>query len=222
MRHVRLMMITVYAVLCSVQGTMVAQQVMNVQGNPIPGVAGYGVELGLDVSGNVAALLVYKGTKLAQELVVCTPQPVPRNGDTGTIATTDLNFDGYGDLLLQVSSKDNNATFCVWLFDPKTQQYIASPALSQLVNPRADPATKEVTAYKNMGCRGSCYEKQTYTWIKGQLTMTRDETVTRNIEAPTGDAGGCGFVRSVKELRKGQLTEINRDVVNDVGAVCYP
>ena len=216
----RRLTISAFLALCFVQGSMVAQQIVNVQGTPIPGVAGYGVELGLDSSGNVAALLVYKGTAVAQELVVCTPQPIPRDGDIGTIATTDLNFDGYGDLLLQVSSKDKNAIFCVWLFDPKTKKYVASPALSELVNPRADPTTKEVTAYKNMGCGGSCYEKQNYKWSEGQLTMNRDETVTRNIEAPTGDAGGCSFIRSVKELRKGRLAEISRDRVNDVGAVC--
>jgi len=220
MRRRKLTMIIVFAVLCLAPGSMVAQQVMNVQGNPIPGLAGYGVELGLDGSGNVAALLVYKGTNLAQELVVCTPQPVSRNGDIGTIATTDFNFDGYGDLLLQVSSEGNNATFCVWLFDPKTKRYVASPALSQLVNPRADLTKKEVTAYKNLGCGGSCYDKQSYTWSKGQLTMVRDESVIRNINAPTGDAGGCSFIRSLKELRKGQLTEISRDMVNDVGALC--
>ena len=168
----------------------------------------------------MSALLVYKGTTVAQELVTCTPQPVPRDGDIGTIATTDFNFDGYGDLLLQISSKDNNARFCVWLFDPKTKQYVASPALSQLVNPRADPTTKEVTTYENMGCGRSCYEKQSYTWSKGQLMMTRDETVTRDVNAPTGDAGGCSFIRSIKELRKGRLTEISREMVNDVGAVC--
>ena len=119
-------MIIVLAVLCLMQGSVVAPQIMNVQGTPIPGVVGYGVELGLDVSGNVAALLVYQGTTVAQELVACTPQPVPRDGDVGTIATTDFNFDGYGDLLLQVSSQDKNAMFCVWLFDPKTKQYVAS------------------------------------------------------------------------------------------------
>jgi len=219
MRRERLT-IFVLLVLCLVQGSMFAQQITNVQGTPMPGVVGYGVELGLDGSGNVAALLVYKGTAVAQELVVCTPQPIPRDGDIGTIATTDLNFDGYGDLLLQVSSKDKNAIFCVWLFVPKTKKYVASPALSQLVNPRADPKTKEVTAYENMGCGGSCYDKQNYRWSEGQLTMTRDESVTRNIEAPTGDAGGCSFIRSIKELRKGRLTEISRNMVNDVGAVC--
>lgn len=220
MRSTTVMMITALAVLWLLNGGSRAQQIKNVRGDPIPGVAGYGVDLGLDGSGNVAGLIIYQGMKVAQEVQICTSQPVSRNGDVGTIATTDFNFDGYGDLALQVSSKDNNATFCVWLFDPKTKQYVASPELSQLVNPRADPKTKTVTAYKKTGCRGSCYDKQTYSWDAGQLTMTRDETVTRNIDAPTGDAGGCSFLRSVKELQDGRLKEVGRDMVNDVGALC--
>lgn len=50
--------------------------------------------------------------------------------------------------------------------------------------------------------------------------MTRGETAARNIEAPTGDAGGCSFIRSVKELRRGQLAEISRGRLNDLGALC--
>ncbi len=218
MRHRSLTMFL--AVFCLVQGTAVAQKISNVEGNPIPGVPGYGVTLGLNGPGDVAALLVYHGTDIAQELVTCTPQPVPRSGNIGTIATTDFNFDGYGDLLLQVSSKNDNAMFCIWLFDPKTKQYVASPALSQLVNPTVDPKTKTVIAHKNLDC-GSCYDQQSYTWNDGQLTMIRQETLTENIYAPTaGYTGGCSFVRSIKELRNGQLIETSRDRVNAVGTRC--
>jgi hypothetical protein len=220
MRRARLIIIVSLAAFCLLEQRTGAQQIENVRGSPIPGVAGYGVDLGLNGSGDVAGLIIYKGTAVAQELPACTPQPVPRSGDVGTIATTDFNFDRYGDLALQVSSKDGNATFCVWLFDSTTKQYVASPALSQLTNPRADPKTKTVVANKNMGCNGSCYDKQAYQWSNGQLTMIRDESVTRNIEAQTGYTGGCSFVKSIKEVRNGKLTETSRNTVNDVGALC--
>ncbi len=193
-----------------------------VQGDPIPGVADHGVELGLDSSGNVGALLVYKGTQVAQQLLVCTPEAVPRDGNVGTIASSDLNFDGFGDLLLQVSAKDRNAVFCVWMFDPDTKQFAPSAALSELVNLTADAGTKTVNSYKRMGCWGSCYDKQTYRWIKGQLTLVRDESVMQNINSPIGPGGGCGYIKSVKELRNGQLTETSREVVNDLGVACMP
>ncbi len=197
-------------------------QVTAVSGNPIPGVAGYGVNLGLDSAGNVAALLVYRGTQVSQELVTCTPQPVPRDGNVGSMASADLNFDGFGDLLLQVSSKDKNATYCVWIFNPKTKKYVASPELSKLVNPSADPKTKTVNSYVSTGCFGSCYDKQIYKWVQGVLTLVRDESVTQNINAPAGSGAGCAYVKSVKEMKKGKLTEVSRDTVNAMGMICVP
>ncbi len=197
-----------------------AAQVANVQGDPIPGVFGYGVELGLDSAGNVGGLIIYKGTAVAQELVSCTPSAVARTGEIGTIASADLNFDTFGDLLLQVSSKNGNATFCVWLFDPKSKQYVASPELSRLVNPRADQKTRTVVAFENLGCFGSCYDKQTYSWVYGKLTMTREMTITEAINAPSGASSGCSYVRSIKELQNGKLNEIRRDMVDPNGASC--
>ncbi len=197
-------------------------QVTAVSGDPIPGVAGYGVNLGLDTAGNVAALLVYKGTNVSQELVSCTSQAVPRDGNVGTMASADLNFDGFGDLLLQVSSKDKNATYCVWLFDPRTQKYVASPELSQLVNLAADPKTQTVTSNVGTGCFGSCYHNQTYKWEHGTLTLVRDESITGNITAPSSASQGCAYVKSVKVMKKGKLTEVSRDTVNSMGVICAP
>jgi hypothetical protein len=210
-------LVVLVALLCSTAPALA--QVMDVRGAPIPGVAGYGVELGLDVPGNVAGLLVYHGSKIAQQLATCTSEPVPRVGDVGTIATSDLNFDGYGDLLLQVTSKDKNATYCAWLFQPKSKQYVESPALSLLVNPSVDAKSKTVLALKNLEC-GGCYQKQSYSWINGDLTLIREETLMKNINAATGYTGGCSYLLSVKERQKGQLIETRRDMVDNSGTIC--
>jgi len=89
------------------------QQSPGVTGSPIPGVAGYGVELGLDpASGKVLELLVYRGQKQVQALKVCTPEPVPRESPVGTMDTADYNFDGHGDLALETAFKQGNASYC--------------------------------------------------------------------------------------------------------------
>ena len=197
-------------------------QLINVEGEPIPGVLGYGVKLGLNPAGNIGALLVYHGTALSQQLEVCTSgEPIVRRGDIGTIATADLNFDGFGDLLLQVGSKSKNAMFCVWLFEPESKKYVPSSSLSRLVNPHPDPKSKTITSFRNTGCRRSCYEKQTFAWKHGDLKLIAEETVTANINTPTGYGGGCPFVRIVKHLRNGEMVESQRDMVNNLGSKCF-
>jgi hypothetical protein len=220
MRRAKLIAILFLILLSGICGNA-AGQVIHVEGEPIPGVPGYGVKVGLNPAGNIGALLVYQGTELSQQLRVCTEEPVERSGDVGTIATADLNFDGFGDLLLQVSSKNKNATFCIWLFEPKSKTYVPSSSLSRLVNPHADPKTKTVTTFRNTGCRRSCYEKQTFAWKHGHLQLIAEESVTENITTPTGYGGGCPFVRTVKQLRNGEMVESQRDMVNNLGSKCY-
>lgn len=57
----------------------------SVTGSPIPGLPGYGVDLGLDAaSGQILELLVYRGQQQFQVLKICTPEPVPRESPVGT------------------------------------------------------------------------------------------------------------------------------------------
>ncbi len=66
------------------------QQSTAVTGSPIPGEAGYGVDLGLDpTSGKILELLVYHGQKQVQALKVCTSEAVPRESPVGTMDTAD-------------------------------------------------------------------------------------------------------------------------------------
>jgi hypothetical protein len=91
--------------LAAQQRTAAPQALPAVTGDPIPGIPGYGVELGLSpASGKILELLVYRGQKQVQALKVCTPEPVPRESPVGTIYTTDYNFDGHGDLALETAS----------------------------------------------------------------------------------------------------------------------
>lgn len=197
------------------------QQPTATPSNPVPGLPGVGVDLGLDASGKVGAVLVYEGGKQTQVLPVCTAESVPRGDPVGTIATADYNFDGYSDLALQVASKDGNASYCIWLFDPKTRSFVPSKELSELTNPRPDPNTRTVISYKKEGCFGSCYEKETYTWSNGRLVPVKYESQTQPDPA-AANTGGCIYLLTVKEEKNGQLVEVSRNRVNDMGAQCGP
>ena len=197
------------------------QQSPGVTGSPIPGEPGYGVDLGLDpTSGKILELLVYQGQKQVQALKVCTGEAVPRESPVGTMDTADYNFDGHGDLALETAFKQGNALYCIWLFDPKTKQFEASPQLSQLTNPRPDPKTRTVISSSKGGCIG-CSKQETYRWSKGQLIPVREETVTQT-DLGTSTGGDCGWLRTVKEEKNGKMVFVSRDQINSLGVVCLP
>ncbi len=197
------------------------QTARKVTGYPIPGLAGYGVELGLDPSsGKILELLVYRAQKQVQALKVCTPEPVPRESPLGTLDTTDYNFDGYGDLLLETAFKQGNASYCVWLYNQKTGRFVLSKQLSQLTNPRPDPKTHTVVSYIKEECP-ICYRQETYRWSKGQLVPMREESVMPaelGLQLP----GGCGWLRTVREEKNGKMAFVSRTQVNSLGEECLP
>jgi hypothetical protein len=192
-----------------------------VRGDPVPGDAGYGVELGLDpASGKILELLVYHGQKQVQALKVCTPEPVPRESPVGTMDTADYNFDGHGDLALETASKQGNASYCIWLFDPKTRRFEFSQQLSQLTNPSPDPKTHTVIAYSKGECQ-PCYHRESYRWSKGQLVPVREESIAPadlGLQLP----GGCGWLHTVKEEKNGKMVFVSRSQVNSLGQDCLP
>jgi len=109
------------------------------------------------------------------------------------------------------------------LWNPRSQSYVASPALSQLTNPRPHPSNRTITSFTNLDCppSGGCHDQKTYVWSKGQLKLVKDEsqTLAPNI-AVSGP--GCDYLLSVQELKNGKMVVVSSDVVNNVGAkVCW-
>jgi hypothetical protein len=198
-----------------------AQTLPAVSGDAIPGEAGYGVELGLDpASGKILELLVYRGQRQVQALKVCTPEPVLREIPVGNIYYTDYNFDGHSDLALETAFKQGNASYCIWLFNPKTRRFEASKQLSQLTNPSPDAKTHTVVSYSKGECP-PCYHRESYRWSKGQLIPVREESVTPaelGLQLP----GGCGWLHTVKEEKNGKMVFVSRSQVNALGQDCLP
>ena len=189
--------------------------------NPVPGLPGIGVAYGLDNSAQIQSILVYQNGQQVQSLPVCTTEHVPNTPPLGSLNMADLNFDGYYDLLLQTSKKDDNLNFCVFLYNPKTHRFDASPALSALVNPRPEPKDHTVTSFENQGCQGGCHQKKIYKWIKGNLQLVRVETQSL-MQMAAVNGPGCLYILTVQELRKGKMVQVSSDRVDSSGAkVCY-
>ena len=198
-----------------------AQTLPAVTGDPIPGEAGYGVELGLDpASGRISELLVYHGREQVQALKVCTPEPVPRESPIGNIYYADYNFDGHSDLALETAFKQENASYCIWLFNPKTRRFEESQQLSQLTNPSPDVKTHTVISYSKGECE-PCYHRESYRWSNGQLVPVREESIAPadlGLQAP----GGCGWLHTVREEKNGKMVFVSRSQVNGLGQDCLP
>ncbi len=176
----------------------------------------------LDDAGKVRQVLVYRGDQQVQALDSCTGEDVPREKGVGELSRSDYNFDGYLDLALRVSfdSEMENSSYCVWLFDPKTEQFVLSPQLSHMVNPQPDPDTKLVLARKNEDCMGHCYEQDIYSWSEGQLKLMRQEVETEDMNIPP--TSQCRWILSVSVEKNGQMKEISRDRVDSAGIWCEP
>ncbi len=185
--------------------------------NPVPGLPGIGVAYGLDTSAQIESILVYQNGKQVQSLPVCTSEHVPNTPPLGSLNMADLNFDGYYDLLLQTTKKNDNFNFCVWLYNPKTQRFDASSVLSSLVNPRPDAKEHTVSSFVNQGCQGGCHETKTYKWNKGQLQLIRIETQTQMQMAPVSGPG-CLYILTVQEEKKGKMVQVSSDRVDSSGS----
>lgn len=184
----------------------------------MPGLPGISIAQGLNPSGDVQWVLVYQNGKQIQALDICVPGAVPRRDPVGSLAVADFNFDNSPDLALQISSENGNSKYCVWLFDAEQQLFTLNHQLSGVANLAPDPSTKSLQSYENQGCNGVCFTKNTYKWSNGEMELIRSETTS---QAPLSVGyGGCNFVHSVKEMKRGELREVSRERVNALGIEC--
>ena len=178
-------------------------------------------EYATDPAGAIRQVLVYRDKVQIQALDSCTGQAVPRANGLGELWHPDFNFDGYSDLMMRVSFDPitGNSSYCIWLYDPKTQTFVLSDELSHLINPQPDPDNKTVVAGKKILCSRQCYVVSTYKWSNGHLRLVREESLMEDpVVAPESD---CRWVWAVKRERKGKLVE-NRDRVDSAGLRCEP
>jgi hypothetical protein len=132
------------------------------------------------------------------------------------------SFDGYPDLMMRVAfdPQTENSSYCIWLYDPKTQTFALSEELSHLTNPKPDPNNKTVVARKNMLCADRCYVEDAYEWSSGHLELVGEESLTEDPLVPSWS--DCRWVWTVKKKKNGKLVEINRERVDFGGVMCEP
>lgn len=186
----------------------------------LPGMPGYRFAWGLNDQSFITHLLVYHNGHKVQALDLCRGnEPIQPSGDIGALTTADFNFDNSPDAAMLVSEQGEKKFYCVWLFNPQTQQFVPSEQLSQIPNPAPDPQTKTVVSTVQQDCAGGCFEQNVYAWASGRLKPVSSIQQTLDLAVPpTVD---CRFVRIVKQERNGRLVETSRNTVDTAGNPCY-
>ncbi len=175
----------------------------------------------LDSAGGIQQIKVLRNGRQLQLLDSCTGQSVPHQNGLGELAREDFNFDGYPDLVMRATTdREENSTYCIWLFDPAAQQFALSEGLSALPNPTPEPSSKTIVSRKNEDCAGGCYDEGTYSWKNGELVLVREDWQR---EDPTvGPTRECRFVRGGEKRKDGRMVPIGRMWVDIGGVMCLP
>lgn len=113
----------------------------------------------------------------------------------------DANFDGTLDLQVVALSGAYNTGFAYWLFDPKTQRFVRSAALEELLMPRFDAKRKRVASGGRAG--GPVYVGSEHEWVGGKLELVWSQTTYLG-ETPKGKPLPKGFTEyRIRYERKG-------------------
>ena len=119
------------------------------------------------------------------------------------IGTPDINFDGFGDLMLIVSQGTANAEAQYWVYDPPARHYSALGVFPVF---RIDPTARALSTHTNDGEAGRLFHDATYEWHAVKLVKTSEVVQAWNHER-------TGVVRSRSVTRNGVLTVMSREIV---------
>lgn len=94
--------------------------------------------------------------------------------DTMGLHITDVNFDGYKDVIIlnAFCGAHANTWYDCWLWDPQTSSFKTCKSFSQICNPSIDPENKCI--YSTGGSGASFWGGSIYKFIDGEFVLTND------------------------------------------------
>ena len=137
-----------------------------------------------------------------QSLPVHDMTPVRQN-DEFFIATADINFDGYNDLLLATSRGVANTYADYWLFVPSTAEF-SSLGNYPIFTVNSDK--RLLSTYERGGDGGMIYQANQYRFVDGELTLIESEKQERT------DREGI-YRKSLFQLKDGKLQIVKRELI---------
>lgn len=96
---------------------------------------------------------------------------------SSTLPVEDMNFDGYNDIRIrQLMPAAPNVPYYVWLYNPKTSQFVRSSALEEITSPAVDPTHQRIRSAWRANCCD--YGEDVYGFIRDQLTLLQQTETT--------------------------------------------
>lgn len=161
-----------------------------------------------DRAGVVDSIVVRRGCARVQALVPGENE-VPPQMEIDRLSLVDLDFDGHGDLAFVALMGMANSTSEYWRFDPAAGRFVP---LGPFDTFEVDSARRELKTYVRGGHAGLLFTAARYRVQGGRPVKVREESQDVLDDVP-------GYVRIVRELRGGTLTETARDTLTEEEAI---
>lgn len=132
------------------------------------------------------------------------------------IESQDANFDGHPDVKFLRDITAKNSSWNYWLYDPATDTFVYNKSLSEIYDPVFDYENKKVTSH--MSCGAACSTDYTYAFSGNEAVQTRIDSRDVVYSSKRADGTPCEplscpvFVRTIKELRNGQMVTISEEM----------
>jgi hypothetical protein len=159
-------------------------------------------------AGGVDSIVVRRGCARVQALVPAEDE-IPPEMEIDRLSLVDLDFDGHGDLAFVSLMGMANSISEYWRFDPASGRFVP---LGSFATFEVDSARRELKTYVRGGHAGLLFTAARYRVQGGRPVKVREES-----QDVLDDV--AGYVRIVRELRGGALTETARDTLTEEEAI---
>jgi hypothetical protein len=124
--------------------------------------------------------------------------------DTMGLHVTDVNFDGYKDVIIlnSFSGAHSNTWYDCWLWNQKTSSFVKSESFSDICNPALNPEKKYI--YSTGGSSAFSQDWDIYQYIDGKFVVTNNLSYVENDK---------GYHFTEQKLVNGKMKPLRDDLI---------
>jgi hypothetical protein len=134
----------------------------------------------------------------------------PEMMDTMGLHVTDVNFDGYKDVIILncFAGAHGNSWYDCWLWDTKASTFVQSKSFVEICNPALDPVKKCI--YSTGGSGASVRGYSIYKFINGKFVISNDLEFEWKYD---GDGNSLGLYVKEEMLVGGKMKTVNDTIL---------
>jgi hypothetical protein len=153
-----------------------------------------------------ARLVVMQGSDTLQ-LLPLADHPQTCSVPVHCFTATDIDFDGYADLMMRGTTSVHDQSYQFWRHDPAKGRFVLDDTISgELGEPAVSRRRRELT-FQHISVTGDYQSWSTYRLVKGRFTLVQLYELER--------LDGVHSVRTITRVRNGQERIISRRKVRE-------